>query len=149
MWFALLLLSWFVELVIVVWFCYHFWMFTQIQYAGGAILYGPGYAMVQGYNAFLSSWDQLYHPHRHPFVLTQEHIALFFVAIYLALHLLALVRGLVAPARERRGLGVRRQPSGREIGRFELGASIRLTGFGDASRLPRLSRLIHLVFLIG
>lgn len=119
MWFALLLLSWFVETIVGVWFCYHFWMFTQVQYAGGATLYGPGYALVQVYNAFMSTWDQAYHPHRHPFVLTQEHIALFFVAIYLALHLIGLVRGLVAPARERRNLGIRPQPSGRENFRFE------------------------------
>jgi hypothetical protein len=121
MWFALLLLSWSLELVVGVWFCYHFWMFTQVQYAGGAILSGPGYAIVQGYSAFLSSCDQLYHPHRHPFVLTQEHIALFCVASYLALHLLALVRGLVAPARGQRELGVLWQPSGRDNGRFEQG----------------------------
>jgi hypothetical protein len=120
MWFALLLLSWSTEFVVGVWFCYHFWMFTRVQYTGGTILYGPGYALVQGYNAFISSWDQLYHPHRHPFMLTQEHIALFFVAIYLALHLFALVRGLVAPTRERHELGVRKQPSGREIVRLEL-----------------------------
>lgn len=119
MWFALLLLSWFVEGVVGVWFCYHYWMFTQLQYAGGATLYGPGYALVQGYNAFMSTLGQLYHPHRHPFVLTQERIALFFVAIYLFLHLLGLVRGLVAPSRERHKLGVRPQPSGREIWRFE------------------------------
>jgi Zn-dependent protease with chaperone function len=140
MWFALLLLSWFVELVVGVWFCYHFWMFTQVQYAGGAVLYGPGYAIVQGYNTFISTWDQLYHPHRRPFVLTQEHIALFFVAIYLALHLLALVRGLVAPARERRKLGVRRQPSGREIGRFEQGYASLLRAQAATADAPAVKR---------
>ena len=120
MWFALLLLSWSFELVFGVWFCYHFWMFTQVQYTGGAaLLYGPGYVLVQVYNGFMFTWDRTYHPHWHPFVLKQEHIALFFVAIYLALHLLGLTRGLVAPSRERHKLGVRRQPSGREIVRFE------------------------------
>lgn len=119
MWLALLSLTWFVEGVVGIWFCYHFWMFTQLQYDGGATLIGPGYAIVQGYNAFMSTWEQTSHPHRHPFVLTQEHVALFFVVIYLSLNLLALVRGLVAPSRERSKLGVRRQPSGREIGRFE------------------------------
>lgn len=121
MWLALLLLSWFVEGVVGVWFCYHYWMFTQLQYEGGITFMGPGYAIVQGYNAFMTTWEQTYHPHRHPFVLTQEYVALFFIAIYLALHLLALVRGLVAPYRERSRLGVRGQPSGREIRRFEQG----------------------------
>ncbi len=121
MWLALLFLSWVVEGVVGVWFCYHYWMFTQVQYDGGALLIGPGYAIVQVYHAFMSTWDQSYHPHRHPFVLTQEHVALLFVAIYLALHVLALVRGLSAPYRERRRLGVRPQPSGREIRRFEHG----------------------------
>jgi hypothetical protein len=121
MWLTLLLLSWFVEGVVGVWFCYHFWMFTQLQYDGGVILYGPGYALVQVYNGFMSTWDQTYHPHQHPFVLTQERVALFFVALYLAIHLLAFMRGLIPPYRERRTLGVRGQPSGREIQRFAQG----------------------------
>lgn len=146
MWLTLLLLSWFVETVVGVWFCYHFWMFSQVQYAGGAILYGPGYALVQVYNGFMSMWDQTYHPHRHPFVLTQEHVALFFVALYLALHLLALVRGLIAPYRERRTLGVRGQPSGREIRRFEQGyANLQrtqvATPHAPAIKLPRMWRV--------
>jgi hypothetical protein len=141
MWLALLLLSWFVEGVVGVWFCYHYWMFTQVEYYGGAALYGPGYAIVQVYNGFMSTWDQTYHPHRHPFVLTQEHVALFFVAIYLALHLLALVRGLVAPFRERRKLGVRPQPSGREIGRFEQGYASLLRAQVATPDAPTIKRL--------
>lgn len=138
--FALLLLSWFVEGVVGVWFCYHYWMFTQIQYDGGAMLYGPGYDIVQMYNGVISIWDQINHPHRHPSVLTQEHVALFFVAIYLALHLLALVRGLVAPARERRKLGVRPQPSGREIRRFEQGYAHLLRTQASTPDAPTIKR---------
>ncbi len=139
MWLTLLLFTWIVEGVIGVWFCYHYWMFTQVQYGGGATLFGPGYAIVQVYNGFISTWDQAYHPHRHPFVLTQEHIALSVIAIYTALHVLALVRGLVAPYRERHRLGVRGQPSGREIRRFEqvCASLLRAQAIPDAPTIKR------------
>src|SRR2546429_4449829 len=139
MWLTLLLFTWIVEGVIGVWFCYHYWMFTQVQYGGGATLFGPGYAIVQVYNGFISTWDQAYHPHRHPFVLTQEHIALFVIAIYIALHVLALVRGLIAPYRERHRLGVRGQPSGREIRRFEqvCASLLRAQATPDAPTIKR------------
>jgi hypothetical protein len=140
MWLALLLLSWFVEGVVGVWFCYHYWLVTQVQYDGGALLIGPGYAIVQVYHAFMSAWDQSYHPHRHPLVLTQEHVALFFVAIYLALHVLALVRGLSAPYRERRKLGVRGRPSGREIRRFEQGYASLLRAQSATPDAPTIKR---------
>ena len=102
-----------------------------------------GYALVQGYIGFISMWDQTYHPHRHPFVLTQEHVALFFVTLYLALHLLALVWGLIAPYRERCMLGVRGHPSGREIRRFEQVCAIlqraqAATPDAPAIKLPRM-----------
>jgi hypothetical protein len=119
MWIALLLLSWCVEGVVGIWFCAHYWLFTQFRYDGNATILGPGYAITQIYNGFISTWDQAYHLHRHPFVLTQSRLTLLLVAVYVALHALALVRGLVTPYRERRKLGVRRQPSGREIRRFE------------------------------
>ncbi len=113
MWIALLVLTWFVEGVVGVWFCYHYWMFTQFRYYGDTAITGPGYEVVRLYNGFVSTAGH------HSYVLTQERLALFFVVVYIALHLFSLVRGLVAPYRERRRLGVRCQPSGREIQRFE------------------------------
>jgi hypothetical protein len=64
MWLALLLLSWFVEGVVGVWFCYHYWMFTQIHYEGGATFMGPGYAIVQGSNAFMPTCCERRRRHR-------------------------------------------------------------------------------------
>src|SRR5260370_15701640 len=118
MWIALLLLSWCVEGVVGIWFCAHYWLFTQFRYDGNATVLGPGYTIIQIYNGFISTWDQAYHLHRHPFVLTQSRLTLLLVAVYVALHALALVRGLVAPYRERRKLGVRRHPTVREIHRL-------------------------------
>ena len=97
MWIALLLLSWCVEGVVGIWFCAHYWLFTQFRYDGNATVLGPGYAIVRIYNGFISTWDQAYHLHRHPLVLTQSRLALLLVALYVALHALALARGLVAP----------------------------------------------------
>ncbi len=110
MWIALLILSWVIEGVAGVWFCYQYWMFTQWS-DGSLQIIGPGYAIMQIYG-FLTATR---HP---PYPLTQEKIALFFVAIYISFHALACVRGLSAPFRERHKLGVR-VPSRREIQRFE------------------------------
>lgn len=119
MWIALLSGSWGIEGVLGVWFCYHYWTFTVWYYYKGAYILGPGYDVVQVYNGFMSIWYQAYHIHRHPFVLTQEQVAYFFITVYIAFHVLALIRGLSAPYRERRRLGVRPKPSSREIQRFE------------------------------
>ncbi len=116
---ALLLLSWCIEGAVGGWFCAHYWVLTQVRYYGGAAIIGPGYAVVQVYNGFVSSWYAAYHLHRRPFVLTQDHLAVFFIAVYVALHVLALARGVSAAHRVRRRLGVRRRPSGRETRRFE------------------------------
>jgi len=119
MWIALLLLIWGIEGVAGVWFCYHYWTFTEIHYGTGALLIGPGEAVVQVLNALITTLSSAYAPHRHPFVLTQEGLAHFFIAVYVAFHVLALLRGVSAPSRERRKLGVRLKPSGREVQRFE------------------------------
>src|SRR5260370_34189529 len=113
MWIARVVVTSFVEGGVGVWFCYHYWMFTKFRYYGHTALPGPGSEVVQLYNGFVSTSGH------HSYVLTQERLALFFVVVYIALHLFSLVRGLVAPYRERRRLGVRCQPSGREIQRFE------------------------------
>jgi hypothetical protein len=119
MWIALLLLTWGIEGAAGVWFCYHYWTFTEIHSGAGASFVGPGEAVVQVVNTLIATLMQQYAPHRHPFVLTQEGLAHFFVAIYIAAHVLFLVRGLFAPVRERHKLGVRKRPSVREVQRFE------------------------------
>src|SRR5260370_19318973 len=119
MWVALLLLTWGIEGVAGVWFCYHYWIFTEIHYGAGALLTGPGNAVVFVLNALITTLSQEYAPHRHPVVLTQEELAHFLIAVYVAAHVFFLVRGLIAPLWERRKLGVRLNPSGREIQRFE------------------------------
>jgi hypothetical protein len=101
MWIALLLCTWFVEGLVGVWLCAHYWMLTQVRYYGSAMFYGPGYDVVWLYNGVMSSWAQAYHLHQHLLVLSQERVALFFVASYIALHVLATVRGLSAPYRQR------------------------------------------------
>ncbi len=119
MWMALLVLSWAVELVGGGWFLYRFWTFETWQYAGSATIYGLGYCIVWVYNAVVSTWYHAYHLHGHPYLLTQEQVARFFLLVFVALHVLAALRGLGLPARERLKLGVRMQPSAREIERFE------------------------------
>ncbi len=119
MWIALLLLTWGIEGVTGVWFCYHYWTFSEIHYGSGAFFTGPGKAVVQVVNALITALSHEYAPHQHPFVLTQEGLARFFIAVYVAAHMLFLVRGVIAPGRERHKLGVRQRPSGREIQRFE------------------------------
>jgi hypothetical protein len=124
MWIALLLCSWTIEGVAGVWFCYHYWMFTQWRFYGDATMLGPGYAVVQLYNGLMTPWYHTYALHRYPSELTQEQVARFFVVVYIAFHALALMRGLSAPARERHKLGVRRQPSVREVERFDRAFAI-------------------------
>lgn len=48
MWLALLVLSWFVEGVVGVWFCYHYWMFTQLQYEGVSHSWAQGTPLYRG-----------------------------------------------------------------------------------------------------
>jgi hypothetical protein len=119
MWIALLLLTWGIEGVAGIWFCYHYWIFTGIHSGTGVFFTGPGEAVVQVWNALAMALAHEYAPHRHPMVLTQEELAHFFLAAYIAFHVLALLRGAAAPSRERRQLGVRARPSGREVQRFE------------------------------
>ena len=119
MWIALLLLTWGIEGAAGVWFCYHYWTFTGIHYGTGALLLGPGEAVVQVVNALIGSVTREYAPHRHPFLLTQDGLARFLIAVYIGAHVLFLARGLVAAVRERHKLGVRQRPSGREVQRFE------------------------------
>ncbi len=119
MWIALLLLTWGIEGVAGVWFCYHYWTFTEIHYGAGAFFIGPGNAVVSVVNTLVTTLFQDYAPHRHPPVLTQEGLAHFMIAVYVAAHVLFLLRGVIAPFWERRKLGVRARPSGREIQRFE------------------------------
>jgi hypothetical protein len=119
MWIALLLLIWGIEGVAGVWICYHYWTFTELHYGTGAFFIGPGEAVVQVWNALVTTLSHEYAPHQHPFVLTQEGLAHFFIAVYVAFHVFALLRGVTAPSRERRNLGVRLKPSGREVQRFE------------------------------
>src|SRR5712691_2296247 len=118
MWIALLLLTWGIEGVAGMWFCYHYWTFTEIHYGAGALLIGPGNAVVSVFNAMITTLSQAYAPHRHPVVLTQEGLAHFFLAVYVAAHVLFLLWRGTTPVRERHKLGVRARPSGREIQRF-------------------------------
>ena len=119
MWIALLLLTWGIEGVAGIWFCYHYWTFTEIHYGAGALLIGPGNAVVSVLNAMITMLSQAYAPHRHPVVLTQEGLAHFFIAVYVGAHVLFLLWRGTAPIRERLKLGVRLKPSGREVQRFE------------------------------
>jgi hypothetical protein len=116
---ALLLLSWGTELVGGGWCVYTFWMVEQWQGVGHATIYGPGYIIVSIYNNMVLNWYHAEHLHRHPFLLTQEQVAWFFLLVFVALHVLAAIRGSSQPARERTKLGVRMQASAREIDRFE------------------------------
>jgi len=111
MWFALLLLSWSIEIVVGGWFLYSFWTVQGWSYNGSTVP-GPGYSV-------LYSYDALSHLFRHPYPLTQVQLARFFLLVYALFHVLALVRGLSQPARERLRSGVRMQPGVREIERFE------------------------------
>jgi hypothetical protein len=111
MWIALLLLSWSIETVLGGWFLYSFWTVQGWSYKGFTEP-GPGYSVLYTYQA-------LSHLFRHLYPLTQVNIAQFFLVVYAVFHLLALIRGLSQPARERLKLGIRMQPSIREIERFE------------------------------
>lgn len=118
MWIALLLLTWGIEGVAGVWFCYHYWTLTEFHYDHSSIL-GLGDAVVQVWNGLVTGLYHTYAPHRHPALLTQDGLARMLVVVYIAFHVLALVRGVTAPMRERHKLGVRLRPSGREVQRFE------------------------------
>src|SRR5260370_35801967 len=113
MWIALLVLTWFVEGVVGVWFCYHYWMFTQFRYYGDTAIPGPGFEVVKLYNGFVSTSGH------HSYVLTQQGLALFFVVVYIALHLFSFVRGLVEPVAMGGGLGVWCVQSARAFQRSE------------------------------
>src|SRR5260370_18158375 len=104
MWIALLVLTWFVEGVVGVWFCYHYWMFTQFRYYGDTAIPGPGYEVGQLYNGFVSTSGH------HSYVLMQERLPLFFVVVYIALPFFSLALGLLAPYPQRPPLHVRRHP---------------------------------------
>ncbi|MGH2496585.1 MAG: hypothetical protein ACRDIV_17945 [Ktedonobacteraceae bacterium] len=119
MWIALLLLTWGIEGVGGVWFCYHYWTFPGIHSGAGTYFIGPGNAVVQVWNDLVTTLTHEYAPHRQPAVLTQEGLAHFFLTVYVAFHVLALVIGVIAPMWERSKLGVRKRPSGREVQRFE------------------------------
>lgn len=119
MWIALLLLTWGVEGVAGTWICYHYWSFTGIHGGAGGISVGPGEAVVQVVNALITALWHGHAFHLRPFALTQVGLAHFFIALYAAFHALALLRGATASVRERRRLGVRARPSGREARRFE------------------------------
>ena len=119
MWIVLLLFSWGLEGVAGIWFCYHYWTFSGIHSGSGVFFIGPGEAVVQVWNSLVTSLYQTYAPHRHPILLTQDGLARMFIVIYVAFHVLALARGIIAPVRERHKLGVRLRPSGREVQRFE------------------------------
>src|SRR5260370_36001139 len=101
MWIALLLLTWGIEGVAGVWFCYHYWIFTEIHYGAGALLTGPGNAVVFVLNALITTLSQEYAPHRHPVVLTQEELAHFLITVYVAAPVLFLVRESIARLCER------------------------------------------------
>jgi Peptidase family M48 len=111
MWIALLVLSWSIEMLAGGWFLYSFWTFPGWSYRSitGP---GPGYSLLYTYSA-------LSHLLHHPYPLTQVNIAQFFLVVYAVFHVLALLRGLGQPARERLKVGVRMQPGIREIERFE------------------------------
>lgn len=111
MWFALLILSWGIEILAGGWFLYAFWTFQGWSYHGITV---PGL----GPNV-LFTYQALSHLLRHPYPLTLVNLAQFVLIGYALLHALALVRGLSQPARERLRLGVRMRPSVREIERFE------------------------------
>jgi hypothetical protein len=111
MWFALLVLTWGTEILAGGWFLYAFWTFQGWSYRG-ITMPGPG-------SSVLFTYQALSHFFRHPYPLTQVKIAQFLLIGYALLHILALIRGLSQPARERLKLGVRMQPSVREIERFE------------------------------
>src|SRR5260370_24383617 len=119
MWIALLLVTWGIAGAAGVWFWYHYWTFTEIHYGSGAFFIGLGNAVVSVFNAMSTTLSQAYAPHRHPVMLTQEGLAHFFLAVYLAAHVLFLLWRGTAPIRERLKLGVRARPSGREVQRFE------------------------------
>ena len=119
MWIALLLFSWGLEGVAGVWFCYHYWTLPGIYSSTGAFFIGPGEAVVQVWNVLLTGLYHTYAPSRHPSLLTQDGLARIFIVIYLVFHVLALVRGVTAPVRERHKLGIRLRPSSREVQRFE------------------------------
>jgi len=118
MWIALLLLTWGIEGVAGVWFCYHYWTLIEIHYDHSSIL-GLGNIVVQVWNGFVTSLYQTYAPHRHPSLLTQDGLARILIAVYVAAHVFFLVRGIITPIWERHKLGVRSMPSGREVQRFE------------------------------
>lgn len=108
---ALIVLSWGIEILAGGWFLYAFWTFQGWSYHGITVA-GPG-------PSILFTYQTLSHLLRHPYPLTLANIAGFLLIGYALLHVLALVRGLSQPARERFRLGVRMQPSEREIERFE------------------------------
>ena len=140
MWMAMLLLTWGIEGVAGVWFCSHYWTFGGIHSGTGAFLTGPGKVVVQVANALLTTLAQGYAPRRHSLVLTQQGLAHFFVAIYVIAHVLFLMRGLIAPVRERHRLGVRARPSGREVQRFEQVFSALELAQATTPDAPRLRR---------
>src|ERR1700736_2867400 len=88
MWIALLLLTWGVEGVAGGWFCYHYWIFPGIHYGASTFFIGPGNAVVSVVNALTTTLFEDYAPHRHPPVLTQEGLAHFLIAVYVAAHVL-------------------------------------------------------------
>src|SRR5689334_10491232 len=100
MWIVLLLLTWGIEGVAGVWFCSHYWTLTEFHYDHSSIL-GLGDAIVQVWNGLVTGLSQTYTPHRHPSLLTQDGLARVMVVVYVAFHVLSLVRGLTAPVRER------------------------------------------------
>src|SRR5260370_41901549 len=97
MWIALLLLTWGIEGVAGVWFCYHYSIFTEIHYGAGALLTGSGNAVGFVLNALITTLSQENAPQRHPVVLTQEELAHFLVAGDVAAHVCVLVVGCIAP----------------------------------------------------
>jgi hypothetical protein len=119
MWIVLLLLTWGIEGAAGVWFCYHYWIFAGIHSNTGTFLIGPGEAIVQVWNGVLIGLYHTYAPSRHPCLLTQDGLARVLIVVYVAFHVLALLRGVTAPVRERHRLGVRVRPSSREVQRFE------------------------------
>src|SRR5215467_14309799 len=98
---TLLLLSWEVELAGGGWCVYRFWMVAQWQGVGHVTIYGPGYVIVWLYNHAVLNWYHAEQLHRHPSLLMQEQVAWFFLLVFVALHLLAVIRGLSQPARAR------------------------------------------------
>src|SRR5260370_7104406 len=111
MWIGLVLLCWSSEMVAGGWFLYSFWTIPGWSYQS-ITEPGPGSSLLYTYSA-------LSHLFRHPYPLTQANIAQFFLVVYAVFHVLALLRGLGQPARERLKVCVRMQPSIREIERFE------------------------------